>query len=304
MVTLGPVQSSLGIIEAGVLSKRVLSLTHPWVTTWKALSKQPRAATMNFLGAPRMHTEGLWITDNWSHNYFHWLTEALPRLLLARVNGSQAQIVVPEFVAKSEFVQESLKLLGERYVILADRSRHKFANLTLVSPVAPSGNPDPHVIGQLTAKLRGSFESPNRTSFPKSDLRLWVSRARSARRQIVNEPALTPLLARFGFTIVYPEELSFAEQVDIFSRATVIAGLHGAGLTNMLFMAEGGIVLEVRREDDAHNNCYFALASATKQRYGFALAGPLGGNLASGDCFLPELELEQAMERLLPNAVS
>ena len=299
MITLGPVQTTLGLIEAGVLSNRVLSLTHPSVGKWAAVSKPLRAAIRNSTRAPRIHSEGLWIADKWSHNYFHWVTEALPRLLLARAGGAEPQLVLPEFLAKSKFVRESLTLLGENYEVLGDRFRHKFAKLTLVSPMAPSGNPNPEVIGQLRARVRDSLMGPSREFLPKQDLRLWVSRARSRKRHIENEPALSPLLARFGFTIVYPEELSFAEQIEIFSRATVVAGLHGAGLTNIVFMASGGVVLEVRRVGDAHNNCYFALASATNQRYGYALARPLDGNLASGDCFLPELELKRALEGLL-----
>jgi capsular polysaccharide biosynthesis protein len=65
-----------------------------------------------------------------------------------------------------------------------------------------------------------------------------------------------------GFQIVHFEELSFMEQATLCSRAHFLIGNHGAGLTNMLFMASGGSVLEFRKKADAKNNCYFSLASA------------------------------------------
>src|ERR1035437_4173888 len=59
----------------------------------------------------------------------------------------------------------------------------------------------------------------------------------------------------------------FEDQVAILSKARYVASNHGAGLTNMLFMRPGGRVLELRREGDAHNNCFFTLASALKLDY-------------------------------------
>jgi len=34
-------------------------------------------------------------------------------------------------------------------------------------------------------------------------------------------------------------------QIELFSQASVIIGRHGAGLTNMMFMPAGGLVLEI-----------------------------------------------------------
>jgi capsular polysaccharide biosynthesis protein len=55
------------------------------------------------------------------------------------------------------------------------------------------------------------------------------------------------------------------------SQTIHLIGLHGAGLTNMLFMREGGKVLELRNQNDAHNNCYFSLASELNLDYFYLL---------------------------------
>ena len=54
-------------------------------------------------------------------------------------------------------------------------------------------------------------------------------------------------------------------------NAKYLISNHGAGLTNMLFMQAGTSVLELRRENDGHNNCYFAQASALNLKYYYQL---------------------------------
>ena len=46
-----------------------------------------------------------------------------------------------------------------------------------------------------------------------------------------------------GFETVYTEELSFAEQVRLFSETRCLVSIHGAGLTNLMFMPPGGHML-------------------------------------------------------------
>ena len=52
-------------------------------------------------------------------------------------------------------------------------------------------------------------------------------------------------MMRLGFAIVRPEELTFDEQVATFARARVIAGPHGAGLSNVAFAPAGCLVFEI-----------------------------------------------------------
>jgi capsular polysaccharide biosynthesis protein len=48
---------------------------------------------------------------------------------------------------------------------------------------------------------------------------------------------------------VRPEELSFADQVRIFSECAVVLAQHGAGLTNILFAPDRCRVLEIHGPD-------------------------------------------------------
>jgi len=52
-------------------------------------------------------------------------------------------------------------------------------------------------------------------------------------------------MMRLGFAVVRPQDLSFDEQVATFARARIIAGPHGAGLSNAAFAPAGCLVLEL-----------------------------------------------------------
>jgi len=54
-----------------------------------------------------------------------------------------------------------------------------------------------------------------------------------------NEPEVETALLRHGFSVVYPQNYSVDEQVAMFSRARVVVGPHGAGLTNTVFAPQG-----------------------------------------------------------------
>ena len=77
--------------------------------------------------------------------------------------------------------------------------------------------------------------------------RLYITR-RTARRRVINESELEPILARYGFEVVEAENLSLAEQIQLFSQAEAIAGPHGAGLTNIVFAPPGCKVFELFAE--------------------------------------------------------
>ena len=78
----------------------------------------------------------------------------------------------------------------------------------------------------------------------------WISRSKSSRRHLVNETdALRQVSDICTLRVVYPEDLDINAQIELFSNAKLIIGIHGPGLSNMIFMPVGSSVLEtsVRR---------------------------------------------------------
>jgi capsular polysaccharide biosynthesis protein len=69
----------------------------------------------------------------------------------------------------------------------------------------------------------------------KKDERLYVSRKNYSTRNIINEEELYPVLQKYGFDIIYPENLSATEQALLFSKAEIVVGPNGSGLVNVIY---------------------------------------------------------------------
>lgn len=65
-------------------------------------------------------------------------------------------------------------------------------------------------------------------------------------RRVYDEEHLDTLFSEMGFAVVHVQELdTYEDQVKLFSGASVIAGVTGAGLNNMTFMPPGSTVIEI-----------------------------------------------------------
>lgn len=218
----------------------------------------------------KIDAEALWITDYWSTGYFHWLTDALTRLFVVRDRIRQLILVLPPKYRSQQYVQSTLRAFGVTNIdFLHEHETVKLRSLLMPSHTAPSG----HFNHEAIRGVRDVLLSAYGDAFG-ADGRIYISRRKAGRRRIVNEDEVIPILRRFGFETVRAEELSFAEQVRICSRARYIVSNHGAGLTNMLFMKNGGSVLELRHQTDCINNCYFTLASALNLNYFYQTCAP------------------------------
>lgn len=97
--------------------------------------------------------------------------------------------------------------------------------------------------------LRFRFGAPA----PRPGRRLFVSRGESRKRWLLNREDVERAVAKAGFEIVHPETLPFAEQVALFSQASVVAGESGAALANLGFCPPGTAVLEIQPETFSEN---------------------------------------------------
>ena len=209
------------------------------------------------------------ITDDWSNGYFHWLMDCLPRLMLLGEKRTKLSLILPAHLKDEEYISESLHLLGIKdFTFVRKDYWYYFRSLTFPVHPAPTGNYNDDIMKILRNKLVGNLiEQPS--------LKIYISRSKASRRKIINEEQILPLLAEMGFKTIYCEDLSFGEQVKLFSKVKYLVSNHGAGLSNMLFMSSGASILELRKINDNHNNCYFSLASSLDLKYYYLECMPL-----------------------------
>jgi capsular polysaccharide biosynthesis protein len=245
--------------------------------------------------SPQHVEEALWVHDDWSGNYFHWLTDVLPKLLAWQKTGEACrQVLLPRELLSKPYVNESLARLGFQGIGF-NRPHLQVRRLIVIGPTAPTGNFRSSLLNELRDQLRGH-------GCKNSEHRLYVSRADAAKRHLVNEAQLGPILESHDIQSVQLEGRSLAEQIELFSSCRLLVGLHGAGLTNMLWMPAGGHVVEIRRRHDRHNNCYFAMASGLGHQYSYLQAEDAG---ATQDTHTAELHITpQLLEDCLQGASS
>ncbi len=211
----------------------------------------------------KINSETIWITDDWSKGYFHWMTDALPRLLAVRQKLNGATLLLPGAYRNEKFVIPSLKPLFDGDIEFVDKNT-RCKTLYLPMQTAPTGNYNENIINGL----RSIFTDYGKEI--KSDLeseRIYISRRKARWSKIVNEEEVYKVLKEYNFKVLYFEDYLFEQQLKIALEAKFLISNHGASLTNMLFMKPKGSVFELRRKDDSHNNCYFALASALGLKY-------------------------------------
>ncbi|MBX9852302.1 MAG: glycosyltransferase family 61 protein [Cytophagaceae bacterium] len=208
----------------------------------------------------------LWFTDNWSHEYFHWMTDALPRLLAAKDYIKDTVILLPNHYENIGYIQKSLKAFNvQKIIYIPPKCVAKIKKVLIPERTAPTGNYNEDLLRRLRDQFTSYYREKKPTQ-PQYD-RIYISRYKALRRKISNEKEVVNIFEKYNFKVLYFEDYDFDEQAQIMLNAKYFISNHGAGLTNMLFMQPGTSVLELRRENDDHNNCYFAQASALNLKY-------------------------------------
>jgi len=239
---------------------------------WKRRSIARLVATNYFLRRQRVvEAEALWITDYWSTNYFHWLTDALSRLFVVRNRANKSPLLLPASYESKDHVAATLNAFGITNVDFIQRDEvAECRSLLMPTHVAPSGHYNDEVIRSVRGVLLKALHPGGQAIGEK----IYLSRSRASKRRIANEADVIAVLRNHGFQTIHPEELSFNEQVQIFSNARYLISNHGAGLTNMLFMPEASRVLELRHEADYIRNWFFILSSALNLDYFYQTCAP------------------------------
>lgn len=267
-----PQVSKIEIKDAQVLRNIIFSIrtfkfyksvTHIFPTPQKYFWKRLRI----LLTRPQNQAKGIWITDEISAEYFHWFTDALSRLKAiestyddVNVLKTEFPVLLPEFYREKEYISYTLKKMGYVPFFYNPKKRLLVKRLLSCSHVAPTGNYNSAILNGIhKSLLLKETEIPVR--------KIYISRAKANKRKVLNEEQVVEVLREYGYEIHSFEDYTFEEQLTIMSEAKTLIGIHGAGLTNMMFMNKGGRVLELRNEGDSHNNCYFAMASSLSHDY-------------------------------------
>ena len=210
------------------------------------------------------------LVHHW-YNYYHWLTESILRLWWVKDRLEEFIILLPEAFQDNVLIQDSLKPFKNASIEYVSDGLIWIKNLCLVENKPYNDHYFPSTVKEIGQYFASQVSEMN-TSFRAGE-RIYISRRKATRRRMENEEDVEKTLMKYGFQPVCMEDYSFYEQVAIMGKVKYLVSMHGAGLTNMMFMPSSGKVLELHREvkstSDHHSVIYWKLASALKHEYLF-----------------------------------
>jgi capsular polysaccharide biosynthesis protein len=203
--------------------------------------------------------------DYWTMGYFHWMCDFLPKILVAEKYLVDYTLVLPDN-HKYNYIIDSLKIFNNiKLVSFSDNQYVSCSEAIIPDKVTPSGDNNPLIMLKIRDKFL-EFYKPLRDPnlFTPN---IYVSRSKAKGRFITNEREVIDVLASLGFKTIYFEDYSLEDQIKLTYNCKNLIGLHGANLTNLMFMKFDSNILELRNEGDIKNNYYYSLASSFSLNY-------------------------------------
>lgn len=199
---------------------------------------------------PKQRIEGRVAVLNarYSHNYFHWLVEILPRVVTLQRAGVAADYYLVDCLYG--YQQAALAALGiKRHQLIQPHFKLHIEADEIIVPSFPS----PQCLRDVGSMLLAGLGSDARGATRR---RVYISRRKTGTRTLANEVELERFLHAQGFETHYMEEYPLAEQARRIHEAEIVVGTHGAGLANLIFARPGTRVIEIVPAQRFNYACY------------------------------------------------
>jgi capsular polysaccharide biosynthesis protein len=277
---------------------RILEESFPMVNDpWDAI--KPRPSTWNYVlrGRKTLTLErAISVSYAW-HNYYHFFVDALPQLLLLDSLGVSRDIpiVVPQQFATTRFVRDFQQLStffdGRTIVVQKPGEYIRVLDATYVAKDT-----------FFSPAIFRILDSIHPVSPAAADPdRIYLRRDPTGPRALSNDLEIAGIAERHGYAVVDTATLSLREQITLFSKANTVVGIHGAGLTNIIFRRGSSLRLLEIAPADLGSTHYRSLCV----QFGYEYERVAGGELDASRRFRLDPErFEQALRRLETGAVA
>lgn len=225
------------------LRDEVFDISDGCIVYWKTDQNMGVAFQPHTTDAP----SGIMIFGTGVDNWYHWVVELLPLAHLSNFLPDQYDhlpLIVPEGVMKVKQFRDSIRAVcWKRDIISIPHRLHSFETLIVIGkPVLEpiylhDHSPTKMEYYSMHATQISKFIDATKRSMEilpcPSDKRIFLARGNESRSY--NQDELINIVKSKRFSIVFPEKLSFKEQVEVFHNAQYIIGASGAAFTNTLF---------------------------------------------------------------------
>ncbi len=243
------------------ISPAILVGAHGVITTYdeRILLEQNSGSCIDtdFVTVPRPMKEGVLraesavsLTAGASFNFYHWMLDSLPKVIIAEACGFQGTYIIPAPNVNPN-LRNTLELLG----IPPERAVHMeygFATVNELWLPTHFSAPLMEDIPEVHERFREAIKAAVRGTDVPEVQRLFINRPPgNARRAISNQEEILPLMESFGFYCCDMAQYTVKEQIALAMQASFMVGPHGAGLTHLLWMPPASTVVEIFSTDFA-----------------------------------------------------
>ncbi len=208
-----------------------------------------------------IHGRAILLGAKGAHNFYHWITDIIPKISLLINAGIQIDSSDTFIVSRgsAHFARQLLDVFNIKpeQIIETEFASPYISAEELVVPRLE--NKMGYTMGAwLPKQLKTVMQVEDK---PANNQRIFVNRnpATSAGRTLSNAAEVEAWFIAKGFKCVYPETLTVTEQAKLFASASVVAGIHGAGLANIVYCKPGTKVIEFYGEHIAP--CYWIISA-------------------------------------------
>lgn len=217
---------------------------------------------------------GIRVFGSGATNWYHWLIEILPAAAYAQSLGdrfSDYPLLVPESCLQRPTFRDALLAVAPSSQVRPMKSDMLYEVADLVAIDSPAQGPMNLKPGTWPGVTDYSQHDPALLTYRKlilerlgvlprvADRRIFL--ARNNVRRAYNQEELLTVAAGFGFEPVYPETMTFREQVELYHSASLIIGASGAAFANMIFCQPGTRALTWLIPEYDEFCCYSNLAA-------------------------------------------
>lgn len=165
--------------------------------------------------------------------YGHWLVDFLPRLLLLRTLGIKGKYVFTDRIP--DYAWQFFKILG-----IDESDIVTYNPLTecveLERAYVPAYLRSEDQFSPLIASTQRFFPLSKQVE----GKRIYVARGDFRDNQkIINDELVMKSVLSFGFDIIYPHKVTIEQQIEVFSKASIVVGEYGSAMHNTLFCHPG-----------------------------------------------------------------
>ena len=228
------------------------------------------------------------VSGRCTRNYFHWLIEYMPKLLWLKRSQledfSALDIAVDSlmpaqhyqalkfFLAKMGITNNVIRINPDKIIYQINRALI-CSNPTFI----PDSIEEFSYLECSALNLETLSEFRNVFLDGLSNLhekRIYIARSNNVNRKLVNESEVIGVFLRYKFQIIYPENLTFVEQMNTFNSAKFVVGPAGAAFTNLIFCQKNTIVINFLAEENKESSIFSNLCALSESEY-FLATGKL-----------------------------